>query len=143
MVCLSLTPGASPRRVSAVVRRACERQRALAAGWAAQARFGALTRAIPSPVARLILNLVSRRYALSYAEIDAPPHTPPRQTLWGQEVDAVIYWRPPQANISKFISTCQMLRQEMFNVFQNIHRGNNTFYGFQSNHKVQAGTSYY
>ncbi|KAF9800487.1 hypothetical protein SFRURICE_013039 [Spodoptera frugiperda] len=107
MVCLSLTPGASPRRVSAVVRRACERQRALAAGWAAQARFGALTRAIPSPVARLILNLVSRRYALSYAEIDAPPHTPPRQTLWGQEVDAVVYWRPPQANISMSLTVIQ------------------------------------
>lgn len=131
MVCLSLTPGASPRRVSAVVRRACERQRALAAGWAAQARFGALTRAIPSPVARLILNLVSRRYALSYAEIDAPPHTPPRQTLWGQEVDAVVYWRPPQANISKYqFVECYVYKCLMsFKIFIAV----TMFFSFQSN----------
>lgn len=102
MVCLSLTLGASPRRVCAAVERACERQRALAAGWAAQARCGALTRALPSPLARLMLNVVSRRYALSYAEIDAPLHAPARQTLWGHEVDAVVYWRPPQANISEY-----------------------------------------
>lgn len=102
MVCLPLALGASPRRVSAAVERACERQRALAAGWAAQARCGALTRALPSPLARLILNVVSRRYALSYAEINAPVNAPSRRTLWGHEVDAVVYWRPPQANISMY-----------------------------------------
>ncbi|XP_026737587.1 uncharacterized protein LOC113500874 [Trichoplusia ni] len=107
MVCLPLALGASPRRVSAAVERACERQRALAAGWAAQARCGALTRALPSPLARLILNVVSRRYALSYAEINAPVNAPSRRTLWGHDVDAVVYWRPPQANISMSLTVIQ------------------------------------
>nr|XP_049694565.1 uncharacterized protein LOC110383941 [Helicoverpa armigera]XP_049694566.1 uncharacterized protein LOC110383941 [Helicoverpa armigera] len=107
MVCLSLPLGASARRVCAGVSRACSRQRALAAGWAAQAQCGALTRALPSPLARLLLNLLSRRYALSYAEIDAPPNTPPRKTLWGHNVDAVVYWRPPQANISMSLTVIQ------------------------------------
>ncbi|KAJ8733425.1 hypothetical protein PYW08_001723 [Mythimna loreyi] len=107
MICLALSPGASPRRVCAAVSRACERQRALAAGWAAQAKCGALTRALPSPLARLVLNVLSRRYALSYAEIDSPPHAPPRKTVWGHDVDAVIYWRPPQANISMSLTVIQ------------------------------------
>lgn len=102
MVCLTLPIGASPRRIAAVVEQACNRQQALAGAWAAQARCGALTRAVPSPLARLALNILSRRYAVSYAEINAPLNAKQRATLWGQTVDHVIYWRPPQANISKF-----------------------------------------
>lgn len=60
MVCLSLPVGATPRRIASVVEQACERQGALAGAWAAQARYGALTRAVPSPFARLTLNLLSR-----------------------------------------------------------------------------------
>lgn len=102
MVCLPLPVGASPRRMHALVSRACGRQRALAAVWAAQARCGALTRAVPSPAARLALNLLSRRYAVSYAEITAPP-TPARErrTVWGDALHYLVYWRPPQANISE------------------------------------------
>ncbi|GBP37963.1 hypothetical protein EVAR_84950_1 [Eumeta japonica] len=107
MVCLTLPVGASPRRIHAVVRRACERQGALAGAWAAQARCGALTRALPSPVARIALNVLSRRYAVSYAEINAPPDSAPRNTLWGQQLDYIIYWRPPQANISMSLTVIQ------------------------------------
>ncbi|CAG9134361.1 unnamed protein product [Plutella xylostella] len=39
---------------------------ALAAAWTAQARYGTLTRAVPSPLARLTLNLLSRRYVELY-----------------------------------------------------------------------------
>lgn len=102
MICLSLPVGATPRRIAAVVQDACSRQGALWGAWAAQARFGALTRALPSPIARLTLNLLSRKYAVSYAEINSPADARPRTTLWGHTVDAVMYWRPPQANISKF-----------------------------------------
>lgn len=101
MICLALPVGATPRRIASVVEQACSRQGALAGVWAAQARCGALTRAVPSPFARLTLNVLSRRYAVSYAEIDAPSESRKRATVWGQTIDAVVYWRPPQANISK------------------------------------------
>lgn len=101
MICVPLVLGASPRHVSACVAGACGRQAALAGGAAAQARYGAVTRALPSPLLRLALNVLSRRYALSYAEIAAPPGEPPRRALWGHRVDAIVYWRPSQANISE------------------------------------------
>ncbi|KAI8424160.1 hypothetical protein MSG28_002750 [Choristoneura fumiferana] len=107
MVCLSLPVGATPRRIASVVEEACQQQGALAAAWAAQARYGALTRAVPSPLARLTLNLLSRRYAVSYAEINAPVGSRPRTTLWGHSIDGVVYWRPPQANISMSLTVIQ------------------------------------
>ncbi|XP_013200230.2 uncharacterized protein LOC106142857 [Amyelois transitella] len=107
MICLSLPVGATPRRIAAVVEQACARQGALAGAWAAQARWGALTRAVPSPFAKLTLNVLSRRYAVSYAEIDAPLGSRERKTLWGQTVDYVVYWRPPQANISMSLTVIQ------------------------------------
>ncbi|VVC87204.1 unnamed protein product [Leptidea sinapis] len=100
MVCLSLPVGGSPRRMAAVVEHACSRQVALAGAWAAQSRYGALTRSVPSPLVRLTLNALSRRYAVSYAEINTPMDARERNTLWGQPVDNVLYWRPPQANVS-------------------------------------------
>ncbi|KAJ0178910.1 hypothetical protein K1T71_005685 [Dendrolimus kikuchii] len=107
MICLSLPVGATPRRIAAVVGDACARQGALWGAWAAQARCGALTRALPSPIARLTLNLLSRRYAVSYAEINSPADAMQRTTLWGHTVDAVMYWRPPQANISMSLTVIQ------------------------------------
>lgn len=101
MVCLSLPVGASPLRVSAALSSACARQGILASAWAAQARCGALTRSVPSPAAKVVLNLLSRRYSISYAEINAPQDARPRTMLWGQTLDYIVYWRPPQANISK------------------------------------------
>ncbi|XP_046962959.1 uncharacterized protein LOC124532230 [Vanessa cardui] len=107
MICLSLPVGATPRRIAAVVQEACERQGTLAAAWAAQARCGALTRSVPSPIARLTMNVLSRKYAVSYAEINTPADTRQRTTLWGQTVDFVVYWRPPQANISMSLTVMQ------------------------------------
>lgn len=103
MVLLSLPVGATPRRIAAVVQKACKRQGTLAAAWAAQARWGALTRSVPSPLARLTMNVLSRKYAVSYAEINSPIDTMQRTTLWGKTVDCIVYWRPPQANISTYI----------------------------------------
>ncbi|CAG4991936.1 unnamed protein product [Parnassius apollo] len=107
MVCLSLPIGATPRRIASVISEACNRQRALSGAWALQTRCGVLTRSVPSPLARLTLNLLSRRYAVSYAEINAPPDARTRTTLWGQTVDHIIYWRPPQANISMSLTVIQ------------------------------------
>ncbi|KAG6455398.1 uncharacterized protein LOC115446888 isoform X2 [Manduca sexta] len=111
MICLALPIGATPRRIASVVEHACSRQKALAGAWAAQARCGALTRAVPSPFARLTLNLLSRRYAVSYAEINAPANARQRNTLWGQTVDDVVYWRPPQANIRKHVNHSDSVRR--------------------------------
>ncbi|XP_023941810.1 uncharacterized protein LOC112048508 [Bicyclus anynana] len=107
MVCLSLPVGATPRRIAAVVEDACKRQGLLAAGWAAQARCGALTRSVPSPLARLTMNVLSRKFAVSYAEINAPLDTTERMTLWNKTIDYVVYWRPPQANISMSLTVIQ------------------------------------
>ncbi|XP_069358163.1 uncharacterized protein [Maniola hyperantus] len=107
MVCLSLPVGATPRRIAAVVDEACKRQGLLAAGWAAQARSGALTRSVPSPLARLTMNVLSRKFAVSYAEINAPVDKRERTTMWNKTIDYVIYWRPPQANISMSLTVIQ------------------------------------
>ncbi|CAH2071576.1 unnamed protein product, partial [Iphiclides podalirius] len=107
MVCLTLPIGGTPRRIASVISEACQCQKALSGAWALQTRYGALTRSVPSPLARLTLNLLSRRYAVSYAEINAPPEAKARTTLWKQTVDQVIYWRPPQANISLSLTVIQ------------------------------------
>ncbi|KPJ02853.1 hypothetical protein RR46_02780 [Papilio xuthus] len=107
MICLSLPIGATPRRIASLISEACTAQKALSGAWALQARCGALTRSVPSPLARLTLNLLSRRYAVSYAEINAPPDAALRTTVWGQTVDHIVYWRPPQANISLSLTVIQ------------------------------------
>lgn len=121
MICLSLPIGATPRRIASLISEACTAQKALSGAWALQARCGALTRSVPSPLARLTLNLLSRRYAVSYAEINAPPDAGPRTTVWGQTVDHVIYWRPPQANISKYYSMWDLLVKSHYKSKQTDH----------------------
>lgn len=105
MVCLSLSTSTasgadSVRTVQASIRRALLRQASLAALSAAQTRWGLLTRALPSPAARLLLNMLSRRFAVSYAEVRAPAEAGTRRTAWGDELLDIVYWRPPQANVS-------------------------------------------
>lgn len=107
MVCVALPVGASPRRTAAALGRAGGRQRALAAAWAAQARCGALSRSLPAPLAKLALNALSRRYAVSYAQLHAPPRAARRRALWGHELDYLLYWRPPQANISMSLTVIE------------------------------------
>lgn len=58
----------------------------------------------PAILARIILNVLSRRYAVSITQVDATSNEKKRRRmLWGQEVESIMYWRPPQANISKSI----------------------------------------
>lgn len=62
-----------------------------------------IPRMFPSVVARIMLNLLSRRYAVTITQVDASSNDKKcRRLLWGQEVESIMYWRPPQANISKF-----------------------------------------
>lgn len=56
----------------------------------------------PAILARIILNVLSRRYAVSITQVDATSNEKKRRRmLWGQEVESIMYWRPPQANISE------------------------------------------
>nr|CAD7461595.1 unnamed protein product [Timema tahoe] len=66
---------------------------------------GLLTKLMPSLLARLLLNHLSRRYAVMLTEV--APHSRDelrRNLVWGQEIENIMYWRPPQANICEITS---------------------------------------
>lgn len=73
----------------------------LASLW--QYDYSILTNIFPSFVIRIILYVLSARYSVMLTQIEA--HTKEmkkRHLVWGQEVESFLYWRPPQANISKY-----------------------------------------
>lgn len=62
-----------------------------------------LPRLLPSALARILLYALSRRYAVTVTQVDAMSNERNRRRLlWGQEVENVMYWRPPQAKISEY-----------------------------------------
>lgn len=66
--------------------------------------YGLLTTVLPSILARIVLYVLSTRYSVMLTQIEA--HTKEmkkRRLIWGQKVESFIYWRPPQANVSKCI----------------------------------------
>ncbi|XP_075231998.1 uncharacterized protein LOC142330542 isoform X2 [Lycorma delicatula] len=68
-----------------------------------QLDYGLLPKVLPTVCARLLLNMLSRRYAVTLTQVDNSSSFAEQQTrrlLWGQEVENIMYWRPPQANIS-------------------------------------------
>ncbi|XP_060522193.1 uncharacterized protein LOC132699472 isoform X2 [Cylas formicarius] len=69
-----------------------------------QTRAGVLTMFLPSTFASIYLKYLSRKYVVTVTELTNRYPNVTQRTLWGQEVDSVIYWRPPQANTS--ISLC-------------------------------------
>lgn len=65
--------------------------------------YGILTTVFPSILARIVLYVLSTRYSIMLTQIE--PHNKEmkkRRLIWGQEVESFIYWRPPQANVSKY-----------------------------------------
>nr|CAD7433231.1 unnamed protein product [Timema monikensis] len=61
---------------------------------------GLLTKLMPSLLARLLLNHLTRRYAVMLTEVAPQSRDELRRNLvWGQEIESIMYWRPPQANI--------------------------------------------
>jgi len=50
---------------------------------------------------RLVLNCVTRRYATIIMTSAPDILRSGKANVWGYTVDSVIFWRPPQANISK------------------------------------------
>lgn len=52
---------------------------------------------------RLILNMLTRKFPVTLSEVaPAEFNESKKYYLWGQEVEDLMYWRPPQANICKF-----------------------------------------
>ncbi|XP_073974217.1 uncharacterized protein isoform X1 [Rhodnius prolixus] len=64
--------------------------------------YGLFTTIFPTLFAKACLYLLSRRYTVTVTQIDSPirsSNKTPRELLWGQRVDKIMYWRPPQANV--------------------------------------------
>jgi len=67
-----------------------------------QLDYGLFTTLLPTLLAKACLYLLSRRYAVTVTQIDSTMRGSAyktRQLLWGQDVESVMYWRPPQANV--------------------------------------------
>lgn len=61
------------------------------------------TSIFPTIFARACLYLLSRRYSVTLTQVESTSSEPKkRQLLWGPEVEKMMYWRPPQANICKY-----------------------------------------
>ncbi|KAJ8957429.1 hypothetical protein NQ318_004909 [Aromia moschata] len=69
-----------------------------------QTKFGIMTKFLPSTVLSIYLKYLSTKYAVTVTEVTSRYPNVTQKTLWGQEVNSVIYWRPPQANTC--ISLC-------------------------------------
>ncbi|XP_034242144.1 uncharacterized protein LOC117645810 isoform X2 [Thrips palmi] len=65
-----------------------------------QLERGLLTRLLPQLLVRLHLNFLSRRYAVALTEVASVRPEHPAGKLWGQPLHSLMYWRPPQANVS-------------------------------------------
>ncbi|XP_022917212.2 uncharacterized protein [Onthophagus taurus] len=69
-----------------------------------QTKYGFLSKFLPATLIGIALKYLSLRYSVSFTEITNRQPFVIQSTIWGQEVSSVIYWRPPQANIS--VSLC-------------------------------------
>lgn len=69
-----------------------------------QTKFGYLTDFFPATFLAVYLKYLSRKYPVSVTELTSRYPNVTQKTLWGQEVNSVVYWRPPQANTSKSLS---------------------------------------
>lgn len=69
-----------------------------------QTKYGTLTNFLPATLIQVLLKYLSRKYTISITEITNNYNNTTVRATWGKEVTNVIYWRPPQANMS--ISLC-------------------------------------
>lgn len=76
----------------------------LASLW--QYDYSVLTTILPSFIVRLILYVLSKRYPIMMTQIETHNKQLQRKQklIWGQEVEAFFYWRPPQANNAMSVS---------------------------------------
>ncbi|XP_014261647.1 uncharacterized protein LOC106673838 isoform X3 [Cimex lectularius] len=67
-----------------------------------QIDYSLFTTIFPTLFAKACLYLLSRRYAVNVTQVDSTSRmsgNKTRQLLWGQRVEKIMYWRPPQANV--------------------------------------------
>lgn len=65
-----------------------------------QTKYGFLSKLLPATLITVALKYLSLKYSVSFTEVTSRQPLVMQRTIWGQEVSSVIYWRPPQANIS-------------------------------------------
>ena len=86
-----------------ILSEARQRQPALYQATVWQLDGGHITKILPSLAVRLLLNHLSRRYAVALTQVEPAMSSESRNRLiCGQEVEGVLYWRPPQSNISEY-----------------------------------------
>lgn len=68
-------------------------------------KYGIITKLLPATFLSILFKYLTRKYAISFTEINCKHPNVTQKTLWGQEVSSAIFWRPPQANISKFLKS--------------------------------------
>jgi len=58
---------------------------------------------LPSPMVSYGLHFLSKKFPLTVTYVEERKlDRKRRMLLWGQEVDAILYWRPPQANVCEY-----------------------------------------
>lgn len=109
LACLALPVADAGKDPVLLVREVRQRMRAVrrrqGALWVLsswQLERGLLTRLLPQLLVRLHLNFLSRRYAVALTEVASLRPDHPAGKLWGQPLQALMYWRPPQANVSEY-----------------------------------------
>lgn len=59
--------------------------------------------ALPSVLVVMLMRYLSKKYTVAVTELMAGDDGGrKRYTTWGKKITDIIYWRPPQANISMF-----------------------------------------
>jgi hypothetical protein len=110
LLCLALPtstvyddPRESIQETQRILHSARQRQAAVYQASVWQLDGGHITRMLPTLAVRLVLNHLSRRYAVALTQVspEISGETPYR-LIWGQEVENAMYWRPPQSNISEY-----------------------------------------
>lgn len=68
-----------------------------------QTNHGIFTNTFPSIIVQIFFNYFSRIYTVAVTEMLAEiEDVKYKTTVWGSEIGNIIYWRPTQANISKY-----------------------------------------
>uniref|UniRef100_A0A8D8CNW9 (northern house mosquito) hypothetical protein n=1 Tax=Culex pipiens TaxID=7175 RepID=A0A8D8CNW9_CULPI len=70
----------------------------------AQLKHDFLTNALPVVVMKLLMNYLSRRFAVTMTEVIENPNVTERRNLLGHTIKDIIYFRPPQSNTSVSIT---------------------------------------
>lgn len=127
ILCLTLSSLQSQKDMLQVLRdihenflEASEKQALVSLLSLLEIRHGILTKLLPYTFLSVLLKYLSRKYAISFTEVTSRSPNVTQRTLWGQEVVSAIYWRPPQANISKYRGEVSRLQLNLLQVSRSV-----------------------